>query len=69
MKNIFNKITNWTNRIEIVNISISTVVLLLLLTFIGVVTELVGLSLFLPIFQNCGSMLLMVRNILSWRYL
>jgi len=37
MKNIFNKITNWTNRIEIVNISISTVVLLLLLTFIGVV--------------------------------
>jgi len=51
MNIIFNKIIKWKERVEIVNISISTVVLLLLLTFIGVVTELVGLSLFLPIFQ------------------
>jgi ABC-type multidrug transport system fused ATPase/permease subunit len=48
---VVNKIRTWRNRINVVKISRFNIFIILLLTFIGTITELMGLSLFLPIFQ------------------
>ena len=71
MNIIFNKIIKWKERVEIVNISISTIAMLLLLTFIGTVTELIGLTLFLPIFQYLrldGDIASLINESSLWNY-
>jgi ABC-type multidrug transport system fused ATPase/permease subunit len=71
MNTIFIKIIKWKERVEIVNISIFTIAMLLLLTFIGTVTELIGLTLFLPIFQYLrldGDIASLINESSLWNY-
>jgi ABC-type multidrug transport system fused ATPase/permease subunit len=65
------KIIIWKDRLETVNISRFTVAILLLMTFIGTVTELIGLSLFIPIFQYLrldGSIDHLTNESHLWKY-
>ncbi len=72
MNVIFNKIETWRDRFAVVGISNSTLLVLLLLTFVGTITELIGLGLFLPIFQFLrmdGNVDLLVTESSLWGYL
>ncbi len=71
MNIFFKKLRIWKERLEIVKISRSIVSVLIFLTLIGTVTELIGLSLFLPIFQFLrmdGDINALVNESSLWNY-
>ena len=71
MNIFFKKLRTWKERLEIVKISRSIVSVLIFLTLIGTITEMIGLSLFLPIFQFLrmdGDINALVNESSLWNY-